>query len=350
VGASVGLVRAQSANFARGKQQMSPEEAKQLIVNQITVTRQRVTIAKAFILKNFDANTLNVIERFAGSVNAKMPQTIVLHATVDPTPILNAAAEAISWKLAACEAIWGLISTGAVFPASMTLCGEIGGLGWTTVVGKSGGASSGFSFDELSILVPSRLAFPRSSDSANVQPLTDPDLYLKELDLTELHSAIETALREAVRCFRHELYLACLAMLGRASEAAWIETGLAIVAAAPGGSSIDAGKINDQLQNPFLGIGKKIQIVNDLFSRQNIYCNLSKASGVKSQDLKNCVIWADCVRESRNSIHYGAKPAMSNSYEKVAALLIGAVPHIRLLATLTKAANEQAASATPDAR
>jgi len=52
---------------------------------------------------------------------------------------------------------------------------------------------------------------------------------------------------------------------------------------------------------------------------------------VTLQDLRNSVIWADAVRDSRNSVHYGATPAMPNSYEKVAALLISAVPYLRIL-------------------
>jgi len=323
---------------------MSPEEARQHIIDRIAVTRQKVTLAKAFILENFDPNSLMLFERFMNSVDAKMPAKIVLHQSIDPVPTLKAAAEAISWKLAACEAIWGLISNGAVFPASTNLCGEIGSLGWTTVVPGSGGSSSGLSLDELSILVPGSLALPRSSDGFNSQPLTDPDLYLKELNLPDCSSEIEVALREAVRCIRHELYLACLGMLGRASEAAWIETGLALAAAAPDSFSTRAEKVTEQLQNPFFGIGKKIQLVVEMYSRQDVFADLSKASGIGLQDLKNSVVWADCVRESRNSIHYGAKPAMSNSYEKVVALLIGAVPHIRLLVSLTNAAKEKVGS------
>jgi hypothetical protein len=87
-----------------------------------------------------------------------------------------------------------------------------------------------------------------------------------------------------------------------------------------------------------LGIGKKIQIVLDLYSHQAVFGEIRKTSGVRLQELKNCVVWADCVRDSRNSIHYGAEPPMSNSYEKVASLMIGAVPHIRLLVALTNEA------------
>lgn len=322
---------------------MNDDDAKRYIAEHVKVPRLHITIAKAFILKNFAPKTSELLNRFLASVDAKMPQKLVLHSSVDPLPTLDAVVNAISWQLAASEAIWGLIASAAVFPASGGLCGEFGPLQWTTVVPGSGGTSSGFSLAEYAIQVPDKLALPRSSNPDVDLPLTDPDLYLKELNLPGLLPAVEMALREAVRCIRHELYMACLAMLGRASEAAWIETGLALAAAVPAGSSVNGTKIGDELQDPFIGIGRKIKTTLDLYAHQDVFSTIAKPSGVKLQDLRNCVVWADCVRESRNSLHYGAEPAMSNSYEKVATLLIGAVPHIRLLTALTEVARKNKA-------
>jgi hypothetical protein len=53
------------------------------------------------------------------------------------------------------------------------------------------------------------------------------------------------------------------------------------------------------------------------------------------------MLWADAVRESRNSVHYGAEPSMPNTYEKIATLLIGGVPHLRLLYKIRAAVNER---------
>lgn len=195
---------------------MSPEEAKAHILKHVSVTSQKVTIAQAFILENFERDSSKLIGAFLRSVDAEMPREVVLHPTKDPLPTLDAAAEAISCKLSACEAIWNLISAAVLFPASSDLRGEIGSLAWTTVIPGSGGTSSGFSLDEISISVPARVARSRSVDLKNEQPLTSPDLYLKEVNLGDLHPEIEAALREAVKAFRYGLYLACLAMLGKA--------------------------------------------------------------------------------------------------------------------------------------
>lgn len=222
---------------------MSPHEAKAYILEHVSVTRQKVTFAKAFTLANFQGDSLKLIDAFLRSVDAKMPQQVVLHPTLDPVPDLDTVAAAISWKLAACEAIWSLISAAVLFPASSELRGEIGSLAWTTVIPGSGGTSSEFSLDEISICVPGRVARSRSVDLKSEQPLTSPDLYLKEMDLADLHLEIEVALREAVKAFRHGLYLACLAMLGKAMEVAWIELGLGLAKAAEDRSASNSDKL-----------------------------------------------------------------------------------------------------------
>ncbi len=141
-----------------------------------------------------------------------------------------------------------------------------------------------------------------------------------------------------MRCFRHELFLACLAMLGRASEGAWIELGLKLCAVTPSTAPIKIKKVKEKLEDPFVGVGKKIQKTAQLYNREDIFDDLHRMSGVKPQDLNNSMVWADAVRESRNSVHYGVESSTPNTYEKIAALLIGAVPHFRLLYRIRDAA------------
>ena len=322
---------------------MSPDDAKNYIIEKICVQRQKVTVAKGFVLKNFEPNTDGLIHSFLSSVGVEMPIQVVLHRTIDPIPVLDGVADYISWKLALCEAIWGLISTGSIFPASSRFCGETTGIQYTTVVPGSGGQSGGIQFPELSLLVPGQLAWPPSSVLDAEQPITDPDVYLHELSLPNLPPQIESALREAVKCFRHDLYLSCLTMLVRASEGAWIELGLSLARAAPGLGYDDQTKldqITEKLESPFVGIAQKIRIVLQQYEDQATFSSLAKESGVKLQEIRDCANWTDCVRESRNSIHYGVNPAMTNRYEKVGVLLIGAVPHIKTLCSLTVSASK----------
>ena len=310
---------------------MNEKEAFGLLESLIQVSPQQVTIAKSFILKNYHRDTSKMIHAFLQSVEARIPEKIVIHQSVETEGIIKSAAEAISWTLAGCEAIWGLISASLLIPASSDLNHLIQSLGWTTVVPGGGGTSSSWQLDHLSIRILTAVLLPRSLSGSENQPLSDPDLFLHTLDIPDIHREVEESLREAVRCFRYELYLACLAMIGKASEGAWIELGLELTNAVPPGAPIKPDKVREKLEDPFVGVGKKIAETLKLYERSDILAHIHSKSGVKVQDLRNAVIWADAVRESRNSVHYGVEPSMPNTYEKVAALLISAVPHLRLL-------------------
>lgn len=316
---------------------MRESEAFSLLEGLIQVTPQQVTIAKSFILKNFDFQTSKIIEKFLLAVEAKIPDKIVIHDTAETEAMIKHAAEGISWTLACCEAIWGLISANMIIPSNLDLNHVLKTLPWTTVVPGSGGTSSGWQLDHLSIPIPRTVLLPRSISSNANQFLSDPDLFLHSLDINGIHKEVDESLREAVLCFKHGLFLACLAMLGKASEGAWIELGLDLSKSIPQSAPIKAEKVRDKFEDPFIGIGKKIVEILKLYERTDIFSDLQSKSGVKVQDLRNAVIWSDAVRESRNSVHYGVKPSMPNSYEKVAALLIGAVPHLRLIFRIIEA-------------
>ena len=110
-----------------------------------------------------------------------------------------------------------------------------------------------------------------------------------------------------------------------------------MASAVPKSAPIKGEKLKATMEDPFVGIGKKIMEVLKTYERKDVFNDVHKNSGYKPGDLKSCVVWSDAVRESRNSIHYGAKPAMSNSYEKVAALLIGAVPNLKMIYSIIRA-------------
>lgn len=317
---------------------MNPDEARATLEENIRVTRQQVTIAKAFILKNFKQDTEALIADFLKEMEVTVPTQIVIPQTVDTEENLRQAAQGLSWKLAACEAIWGVITSGLIIPCDLSLSEPIGTLQWTMVV-PGGGQSSSWHLEHFSVPVPRRLLMPRSISSELDQPLSDPDLFLHKLKIPNLHGEVQESLREAVLCFRQELYLACLAMLGKASEGAWINLGLTLLNAIPDDGSLKKDKVKSRIEDPFIGIGKKIIETLKLYERKDLLEHVHKTSGVTIQDLRNAVIWSDLVRESRNSIHYGVKPSMPNNYEKVAALLIGAVPHLSLLYKIMSAAN-----------
>lgn len=316
---------------------MSPDDYLKLLESLIVVTPQRVTLAKAFFLQNYKRDVLSMVRSFLEANEARVPDKVVIHPSVDTETEIRRAAEGISWTLAGCEAVWGLISSGLFIPETVNLHHLITSLGWTTVVPGSGGQSSGWQLQHISIPVPTNVLLLPSSKNLQHQPLSDPDLFLHTMDIPYMHAEVEESLREAVRCFRHELYLACLAMLGKASEGVWVEVGLKLAGSLPPDAPLNGVKVKERLEDPNVGIGKKITETLHLYERADIFKTLHQQSGVTIQDLRNAVIWADGVRESRNSVHYGVHPSMPNTYEKVAALLIGAVPHLRLLYRINNA-------------
>jgi hypothetical protein len=309
---------------------MNTDYLLKVLESQIRVTPQQVTIAKGHIINHFSPDTSTVIQSFLKTVEATVPEKLMIHLTVGTDETIKSVAQILSWTLACCEAIWGLISSGLLFPASSDLRSFLPNVGWTTVIQGSGN-TGGLRLDHLSLLVPSSIQLPPSISRGERQTLSDSDLFLHSLDISNIDKEVEESLREAVRCFKHELFLACLAMLGRASEGAWIELGLKLCDITPPTASVNTKKIREKLEDPFVGIGKKILEAAQLYQRSDIFDNIYKSSGVKPQDLNNVVVWADAVREARNSVHYGAEPSMPNTYEKIAALLIGSVPHLRLL-------------------
>jgi hypothetical protein len=318
---------------------MLPREIEKKIIAMIRVTPQQVTLAKAFLLKNFKPSPsfnspVDGINKLLEAMQVKMPDVICVHESMDSEKIIKQAAEAISWKLAGCEAIWGLISSNLLIPDfAPGHCSPDLNVPYSTQLMPAANAPK-LSLSHLTIRLPHIVRIPYSSLKRDNQSLSDPDLFLHVLDIPNLHKNVETALREAVHCFHHELYLACLAMLGRSSEGAWIELGLKLIQY---DESKKAEKLRDGIESPFVGIAKKIQEVVKLYNDKDSFDAVYRESGIRGQDLTNSVVWADAVRESRNSIHYGVEPVMPNSYEKVAALLIGAVPHLKVLYNIVAA-------------
>lgn len=311
---------------------MRKEEAKAKIIDQISITRQMVTIAKANLLELLASQlgTYHAISMLLENLDARMPEKLILNPAVDPLPNIAKAAKSISWQAAASEAVWELIHDNYVIPTSLNLPGGSINLEWTTVYERSGGDSGGWAFDEYRIPVPTTVTLPPSRRSSS-EFLVNPDLYLHNLDIQNLHSDIELALREAVRCFRYDLFTASATMLGKASEGAWLELGAALINALPASDTTYVRRQKDDLENPALGIGKKIEIIVSLYERQDLYSPIAERSGVSVQELRTAASWSDTVRDSRNTIHFGVEPSVPNTYEKVAALLLGAVPYLRII-------------------
>ena len=302
---------------------LTSKEAFDLFDSQILVTRQQVTLAKAFMMDHFNKSPIAMIELLLQHVQKTVPRQILVNGAADTELEAKAAAEAISWVLAGREAVWELISANLLVPTNHQLDESVKLPGWATAHG-----SVQAPVKEIYFPVPLHVTQPYSFRKQAPQVMSDPDLFLHTLDIEGLHPDVEDALREAVRCFRHELYLACLTMLGKASEGAWIELGLKL-------AEVDQSKISQRLkeymESPVDSITRKINKIHQFYCDKGLCGRIHSLSGIRPHELQNTQVWSDCVRLSRNSIHYGNNPPMPNNYEKTAALLVGSVQHLRPL-------------------
>jgi hypothetical protein len=312
---------------------MNQSDANEYIKSRISVTRQKVTIAKSTIFQLCKTihQSSNLIDEFLETIGAVMPSIVVIHNSVDPIPVLKKCSESISWRIAGSEAIWELIHSNLLIQTSPNIDSKQISVSWTTIVPGSGGQSSSWRFSEYSLPYPSKVSRPLSLTNDSEDFLSNHDLYLAQLNVNAFHPDVESSLREAVECFRYELYTASLAMLGKAVEGSWLDLGESLIDSLPSNFVSSVRNIKDRLENPHVGIGKKIEDVVSLYERQDIFGQVTDQSGVSLNELRMAAAWSNIVRESRNSIHFGVESSTPNTYEKIAALLLGAVPHIQII-------------------
>lgn len=320
---------------------MNKKEAKNFISENVNVNRQKVVIAKAFIVENLIGDPRDIITLFLEKMKAKMPEKVAWDRSSDPSPELLEVSESLSWKLAAVEAVWGLIYSGILLPLSRNLHNEVPTVRYVISNG-SGSTSGSLRFEEYSTVFPIKICIAPSWRGEEHYYLEDSDLYIGEIGIPNIHPEVEEALRDAVSCFRNELFTPCLAMLTKAVEGSWIELGIAFSAVFRNkGKEKKSVKLIDLLQNRDRSLTQKIRKVLKTYEQEhkNLLEVVVKKSKVDLNLLRDAKIWSDAVRESRNVVHFGEEPPTKNTYEKVTTLLIQAVPHLRHIYRIKRAAD-----------
>jgi hypothetical protein len=300
------------------------EEVARLVRDRIAITRQDVALAKSFILnsglKDARANLFDVFELFKRHMDCDLPKEIVLTPPDWEVP-LDEIAKPLRWWLTYQEAAWGLVADAILLPMSHEVGSKSVSVGY-----KAANTGGGWNLEDSTLVLPARVRIAPSWERAP-QPLSSPDLYLRDLGIADLTPGVEESLRLAVECLRRDLYVPSIAMLGRASEGGWIELGRAL---AEHLSATDQGKIGTKLssliEDRFGSIGQKMLAVCEYAERDS--------HSVLQQDkraLRDVYLWSQVVRDARNSVHYSHEPATVNNYEKVATLILGAGQHIGTL-------------------
>src|SRR6184192_2670131 len=136
---------------------MNDHEAKQFVVDSVTIRRQQIVLMKGLLLKHYNDNSTTMLEKAVQQVSPSKPAAIVLHPSVDPIPTLRHFSEWISWWIAGCEALWGLVHSNVFLPAASTVTNFNARIDWTTVVPGSGGNTGGIDFPEFTVSYPHRL-------------------------------------------------------------------------------------------------------------------------------------------------------------------------------------------------
>lgn len=309
---------------------MRESEARQFIIDSVAPARNEIVLMKTVLLKHYQSNATAMLERAVQEVGGQKPARVVLHSTVDPIPTLRQFAEWITWWMAGCEALWGLIHSNLFLPADGDVTPFEPHMGWTTIVPGSGGQSAEWRFPEFQMSYPRSLWQPRVSTGREL--LSDPDLFLSEIAVTNMHSEVEEALQDAVRCFRFELYLPALVMLGKASEGAWIELGLALIGSLPEEDRARYEKQRPEWSGPDIGFAKKVRDILKFFeSRQEAFKSLSTEAGLRLDDLRLALLWSDAVREVRNVVHHRNDSAIRATYESASILFMSAMLHLKTL-------------------
>ena len=297
----------------------SRNDAEAFIRQGISVTRQKIVIAKHFVVGYAFSGVIeteDVVDNFLRQVSAlveRSPKTLQQE-TGDWVPELRRIADTLSWRLAALQAVSELTLSGFLMMDK-----ELEP--WQPVVRyQSQGHGSSWAFKKFNVSFPRRILKPPSSQSGqDNEILSNADLFLHAVGVPNMPEGVREALGEAVKCFRHELYAASVVMLGKALEEAWIDVGVALYEALPG----DQTKKIEDLTDPQTSIYKVLRTVLKLYEHSALD-DIRRASGVRN--LNDALMWSDTVRDSRNVVHAGSTPSTPNTYEKVAALLLGAVP------------------------
>jgi len=309
---------------------MTPDEARDEIIKAVRVSRADIVSAKGFLADAGGGriDTQAQMQAWAQVVSPGFSRDLYLDRS-DTEGQVATSARGVMAHLALGAAAWELIYAGVVFQAG-THASWQPQFTWRTSHGGGGLDFRG----RLEMVYPESLLRPEWHQVDG--NLLDADLYLKRLSAGALHPGVEEAIRLSLDCFRRDLFLPALAMLGAASEGAWVETANALARCHP--SDPRASRLIGLLNDSQTSVRSKIGKTCELYDQSTLYESTYAASGVDNRRLHQVAEWSDVVREARNVLHWGTTSIVPNTYEKVAILLMAATSELSALHEVKKAA------------
>lgn len=324
---------------------MRIKDLQDVIIERVEVTHQMVTLAKSFMLTNFNQFVSTMLEEFHKQQDATLVQPIVLLET-DPAQTNTQAtnvARFLSWQLAFVEALWDLVHAGTLLPYHDSTQHTLITVNYVETTGNR----DAWTFDEFRYVYPSIVRLAPTALKKNPQALSSADLFLSDLAIPDLHPGVAESLQLAVRCFRHDLYLPCLAMLGRASEGAWLELGRSLLKV-QGLPDPYRAKLANELESDKVSIFAKVKSISELYRSQAVFKCVATRSH-PADHLEEVRAWSEVIRDTRNAVHYKDDGPVEIDYEKTAILLMGVAKNLGTLYRIGRAAEQvaQASHGTP---
>ncbi|MCU5545128.1 hypothetical protein OCB14_26290 [Bacillus cereus] len=330
---------------------MNVHIVKRDIEQDITINRQRIIIAKQYIMSQEGViDTVALLDTFTRSQGYPVPSQVVIHESISIEDQIKQASGYLSWYMAFSTAALELINSCCLIPIGQQTYPIDNSLRitYTTVTTNSGGGmTSAWSFNDYMIPIPIRIRKTLIPQEEQVFTLFDTDLFISNLDIGNAHNDVVEALHDTINCFKRELYRPSLTMLGKAVEGAWIELGISLIDYAISiQKDVDR---NSQLKEKLMGpdsFAFKVEKVIDLYTShyRDWFNQIRIETNIQPPSLRSIKVWTDIVRESRNAIHFGATVNSENNYEKTSMLLLASVSHFKTLYFLKQAANTHTSS------
>lgn len=314
---------------------MREDDAKKQLLDQISVKRHLVALAKQLILERTGGSQVQfqeLVGAFMQQQAVTRPEHVNLNDRADTETDLLNAAKAANCELAVAQAVVELIGQGR-----MMFHGEVRhrrlDQGHTTVFGNSGGQTGGWQLEEFSFAAADHLIVSVASGDEDA---FDPDVFVLEAGVESAAPGVQDALKDAVACLAHDLYRPAAAMLGSAVEGAWIELGLALADGIED-SGFDSAAFREDMKADQPGIAKKMADVLTVFGKAELVREIRSRAGVTVAQLRAAYVWSDEVREARNAIHFNNPGTLANSYDKVAVLMLGSQKNLPIVYSVVQA-------------
>ena len=290
-------------------------ELKQLI----SVRREDVVRAKQYVMKETGTGTQGLADRWLTQQQATSPSVLMLHSE-DFQQTLENLARSIRLRMALYQAVWELISTGAL--VSVGKCES-----WTPQVGYDT-KDGRYSTSMQSRLPLDSITFPYVTDIFRLPSVesfpADTDIFLQGIDCSTLHQGIHDAIEQALLCFRHGLYMPATAMLAAAAEATWTECGTKVAA------KLTNPKLEAVMEDAYASISKKVSETRKALESLEGK-TLLKSAGRTINDVGNVEVWTTALRERRNALHWDKLKSFIVDHSTAANLLISAPQHLATL-------------------